>query len=93
MLVGGPDFAHWEHAVDNRLQPSREDVAQNLLQLAHGSHVGTENSQLPGKEMAEFDVDGRAAGGAAGHKSSGILERLEAFVPGARPRCQRLLCS
>lgn len=43
ILVSGTDFAEGKRAVDHRLEASREDVAEDLVQLAHGSHVRSQN--------------------------------------------------
>jgi len=84
VLVGRAGFAEWEWSVNNGFQSSAENMFQNFVQLAQGSHVRTEDRQLAREEETQIKADLRASSCAAGHERSGRLERAKAFVPSGR---------
>ena len=82
VFMGGADFGEGKRAVDDGLEASGEDVAENFVQVAEGSHVGAEDGELAGEEEAEVDFGFGARGGAAGDEGAGGLEGADAFIPG-----------
>src|SRR5690348_6267302 len=55
ILVGRTDLLQLECPVYYRFQPSSEDVRQNFVYLAHRSHIGSENRQLPRIDKAQLN--------------------------------------
>src|SRR6185437_813303 len=71
-----------EGAVHDRLEPAGEDVLQDIVQLAHGSHVGAQNRKLTGVDKAEVNANLRTGGCATGDEGPGGHERAQALFPG-----------
>ena len=71
-------------AVHHRLQLSAEDVAQHLVQLSHGSHIGAQEGKLAGEEEADIEFSLPAGGGAAGDQLASVLHGFHAFEPRGR---------
>src|ERR1051326_8638906 len=78
----GAQFAEGKCTVDHWLQASGENVAEDFMKLAHGSHVGTQQAQLPCKEVTQVDANLGTGGRSTGDQRAGGLERFHALVPG-----------
>src|SRR3984893_8749858 len=85
VFVCRTDLAERKDPIDHRFQPPSKHMAENFMQLAHGSHVRAQQSQLPREEMPQINADVRPSGRAAGHQRTAALKRLHTLLPGSRP--------
>src|SRR6267378_1193487 len=85
VFVRRTSLAQWKDPIDHWFQPPGKYMAENFMQLAHGSHIGAQQSQLPREQMPQINTDARSSRSAAGHQRTSALKRLHTLIPGRRP--------
>ena len=73
ILVRGADFLQRKEVVDDRLEASGKNMAEDFIEFAHGAHVGAKQRELARKKKAQIDVRLGSGGCAAGDKRSARL--------------------
>src|SRR5579871_632727 len=84
-LMRGRGLAQRKALIDHSLQFTREDMAQDRVEIAHGSHKRSQEGELPRKKKAYIEVCLRPGGGSTGHQRSTGFERFHALLPGGLP--------